>query len=126
MEIESVCGQDYDVEMSSVADVLSGLELSVNEKKTRVRKPGQRQEVTGVIVNEKIQAPISTRKKLRQSVYYIEKYGLVSHLEKTENERANHIYHLLGIANFILFLNPEDEEAKRYKTILQSYILREN
>ena len=109
-----------------VRNVLNDMGLRINEKKIRIRKPGQRQEVTGVIVNEKIQAPISTRKKLRQAVYYIEKYGLASHLERTENTRANHIYHLLGIANFILFLNPDDEEVKRYKDILRNYILRED
>lgn len=109
-----------------VKNVLSDMDLNINERKIRVRKHGQRQEVTGVIVNEKIQSPKSIRKKLRQSVYYIEKYGLVSHLDKTENTRANHIYHLLGIATFILFLNPEDNEAKRYRTILRNYILRED
>lgn len=102
--------------------VLKDMELKINEKKVRVRKPGQRQEVTGVVVNEKIQAPKEIRKKLRQSVYYIEKYGLVSHLEKTENTKANHIHHLLGIANFILFLNPEDKETKHYITVLRNYI----
>ena len=45
---------------------------------------------------------------------YIQKYGLASHLEKTENLKANHIFHLLGIANFILFLNPNDKEAQNY------------
>jgi RNA-directed DNA polymerase len=98
--------------------------LQINEKKIRVRKPSQRQEVTGVIVNEKIQAPREMRRKLRQSVYYIEKFGLASHLDKTENPRANHVYHLLGIANFILFLNPKDQEVLEYREILRKYILR--
>ena len=108
-----------------VGKVLSQFELKINEKKTRVRRPGQKQEVTGVIVNEKIQAPKELRKQLRQAVYYIEKYGLASHLEKTENLKANHVYHWLGIANFILFLNPNDEEALRYKKILHRYVIRD-
>lgn len=107
-----------------VRGILPDFGLQINEKKVRVRKPGQRQEVTGVIVNEKIQAPREMRKKLRQSVYYIEKYGLASHLDKTENTKANHIYHLLGIANFILFLNPEDQEARSYIEILRKYLPR--
>lgn len=107
-----------------IRSVLPDFGLQINEKKVRVRKPGQRQEVTGVIVNEKIQAPKEMRKKLRQSVYYIEKYGLASHLDKTENTRANHIFHLLGIANFILFLNPEDQEARNYIEMLRKYLPR--
>jgi RNA-directed DNA polymerase len=105
-----------------VRSVLRDVDLRINYEKLRVRRPGQRQEVTGVIVNEKIQAPREVRKKLRQSVYYIEKYGLISHLDKTENTRANHIYHLLGIANFILFLNPEDQEVQSYIEILRKYL----
>jgi RNA-directed DNA polymerase len=109
-----------------IRDVLRDANLQINEKKIRIRTPGQRQEVTGVIVNEKIQAPKEMRRKLRQSVYYIEKFGLASHLDKTENTRANHIYHLLGIANFILFLNPEDQEARGYIETLRKYLPRKD
>jgi RNA-directed DNA polymerase len=89
-----------------VRQVLNDEGLKINDKKTRVRGKNQRQEVTGIVVNEKMQAPKNLRKRLRQAVYYIEKYGLPSHLEKTNNQRANHIRHLLGIANFILDINP--------------------
>ena len=105
-----------------VRNVLKSMDLLINYKKLRTRRPGQRQEVTGVVVNEKIQAPKELRKKLRQSVYYIEKYGLSSHLEKTENLKANHIYHLLGIANFILFLNPDDQEVINHIATLRKYL----
>lgn len=105
-----------------VRNVLDDVNLRVNEKKIRVRKKHQRQEVTGIVVNEKMQVPREVRRKLRQSVYYIEKYGLNSHLEHTENTRANHIKHLLGIANFILFVNPEDEEVAKYVRILKEFL----
>jgi RNA-directed DNA polymerase len=108
-----------------VRGVLKENKLKINYKKVRVRRPGQRQEVTGAVVNEKIQAPKEIRKKLRQSVYYIEKYGMASHLDKTENTKANHIYHLLGMANFILFLNPDDQEVRGYVEILRKYVPRE-
>lgn len=104
-----------------VRSVLQENNLLINEKKIRVRRQGQRQEVTGAIVNEKIQAPIELRKKLRQSVYYINKFGLNSHLEKTNNKNANHIDYLLGIANFILFLNPNDKEVREYIEILRKF-----
>ena len=38
-----------------VRSVLHDVGLQINEKKLRVRRPSQRQEVTGVVVNEKIQ-----------------------------------------------------------------------
>jgi len=104
-----------------VKSVMNDINLRLNEKKIRVRRPGQRQEVTGVVVNEKMQAPKELRRELRQAVYYIEKYGLASHLDKTENFKANHVYHWLGIANFILFLNPKDEDALRCRELLRKH-----
>lgn len=96
-----------------------GLEL--NEKKTRLMKRHNRQEVTGIIVNEKMQAFRSIRRKVRQDIYYIEKYGLDSHMTTTNKKRANYVNHLRGIANFILFVNPNDKNAKHAIEFLSSF-----
>lgn len=105
-----------------VRKVLTDEDLRINEQKIRVRKPHQRQEVTGIVVNEKLQIPREVKRKVRQAVFYIEKYGLNSHLQKIENNRANYIRHLLGITNHIIFINPHDEEAKKYRDILRGYL----
>lgn len=97
-----------------VKKILSEEGFSLNDSKTRLRYYYEKQEVTGIIVNEKLQVPISLRKKLRQDMYYINKYGLNSHLSKTKNTKANYLKHLLGIANFILFINPKDQDTKKH------------
>lgn len=109
-----------------VESVLKDYDLVINKKKTRVLKKHQRQLVTGIVVNEKLQAPRKMRKELRQAVYYIEKFGLSSHLEKTNNKKANHIKYLLGIANFILFINPDDREVREYVQLLSRYLEFDN
>ena len=103
-----------------VRQTLSNLRLDLNEKKTRLMRAHQRQEVTGIVVNKKLQAPIDCRKELRQCIYYIEKYGIESHLEKIGEMRGNYVSHLLGKANFILFINPHDKDALKAKNILYS------
>lgn len=105
-----------------VREVLSDEGLNLNEEKTRLMLPHQRQEVTGIVVNEKLQAPREMRRRLRQAVYYIDKHGLGSHLEHTSETRANHVRHLMGIANFILFVNKHDEDAKYALTVLRPYV----
>jgi RNA-directed DNA polymerase len=95
-----------------VIKVLADEGLSLNVKKTRLMLEHNRQEVTGIVVNEKMQAPREVRTKLRQAIYYIEKYGMDSHMEFTSESRANYLNHLRGIANFILFVNPKDTHAK--------------
>jgi RNA-directed DNA polymerase len=101
--------------------VLSDMNLTINEKKTRSRKPNQRQEITGITVNSKMQVSRELRRQLRQSIYFIKKYGFASHLEKTKNQKANSLKHLMGIANFILFVNPADAETANYKNYLSEY-----
>lgn len=92
----------------------------INSQKTRVARKNTRQEVTGIIVNSKMQAPKESRKKIRQEVYYINKYGLESHLKHINENRTHYINHLLGKINFALYINPKDEEMGVYfETIKQ-------
>jgi RNA-directed DNA polymerase len=57
--------------------------LFINPKKTRLQKVGYRQEVTGLIVNEKVNVRRRYIKKIRMWLYYWEKYGY---------EKAEHIF----------------------------------
>ena len=58
--------------------------LLINPKKTRLQKRGERQEVTGLTVNEGVNVSKKYIKELRMYLYYCEKYG---------NERAQEIYY---------------------------------
>lgn len=95
---------------------MMGLEL--NDDKTRVRIQGQQQEVTGIVVNDRIQLPKRTRKEIRQNMYYISKFGLQSHLEYIGAENNNYLEQLLGKVGYAVFINPKDKEMERYKNTL--------
>ena len=92
--------------------------LTVNCKKIRVRKNNCRQMVTGIVVNEKLQAPRKYRDKIRQEVYYINKYGLDSHLEHIGETRKNYLKHLIGKANYVKNINKNDQRIDDYLAIL--------
>lgn len=49
--------------------------LVINPKKTRLQKTGYRQEVTGLIVNDKVNVRRRYVKQIRMWLYYWEKYG---------------------------------------------------
>lgn len=101
---------------------LDKLELRLNPNKTKLRGRGERQMVTGITVNEKAQIPKFERNRIRIEVYYLEKFGLKSHLEMTDNQRGNYLHHLLGKINFALHINPADKKMHSYKAIVQEIL----
>lgn len=94
--------------------------FKVNEEKTRVRRRNQRQEVTGIVVNEKLQLSRKLLHKLRSDVYYINKYGLNSHMQFTNERKKNYLYHLIGLTNYAAFINPYDKKLEDYLIILKN------
>ena len=65
---------------------------------------------------------LTLEKKLRADAYYINKYGLESHLAQRKIKKAHYLEHLRGIANFILFLNAEDKDAKNAISLIDKHI----
>lgn len=105
--------------ITAVRKVLAGSGFSLNEAKTRLMLRHERQEVTGVVVNQRLQAPRNIRRMLRQEIYYIDRFGLTSHEEHRPSLYANRRDHLRGVAEFILFLNPDDRDARNAIEVLR-------
>ncbi|WP_299385807.1 reverse transcriptase domain-containing protein [uncultured Lacinutrix sp.] len=55
--------------------IISSQNFRVNEKKVRLQKRGYKQEVTGLIVNEKVNTPNFYVKEIRQWIYFWESKG---------------------------------------------------
>lgn len=109
-----------------VSDVLYKAGFLLNPSKTRVAKPNSRQIVSGIVVNDHMQLPKEQRRLIRQEMYYIEKYGVDSHLYYIGNTRRNYLPHLLGMVNYGLFINPNDNELKKYRTALRNMLSGKN
>lgn len=105
---------------------LSKEDLKINESKTHLMAASQRQVVTGLIVNEKPQVPKKKRREIRQAMFYIQKYGLQEHLLKINCKKLNYLEHLLGLVNFVLFINPKDTEYLGYNKLLHKWIEEKN
>ena len=101
---------------------LATMGLYLNRDKTKLMKASQRQIVTGVVVNKKLQVVRSKRKKIRQTIYYIKKFGVEEHQKKTQSQKQNFLQHLRGEIQFVLFINPTDDEFQEYKKYINSLI----
>ncbi len=106
--------------ISKVRKMLGKLGLTLNDKKTHVISKSCCQVVTGMVVNQKVQVPLSYRKKIRQEMYYIQRYGLDSHLKRMKIQNKNeYINSLMGKIGYVLQINQEDQEFQNYQSYIQ-------
>ena len=102
---------------------LEKMGFEINEEKTHFITSRTRQQVTGIVVNEKINISSDYRRKLRQEIYYVLKYGAEDaysrHKEKNETSTATarqYLLSLIGRTDHVLQVRKEDayfREARR-------------
>ena len=105
-----------------VKSELRKLGLFLNDKKTIVLHSGQRKSITGIVANEKPNVPVAYRRKLRQELYYCQKYGIENHLTRTKSDAPADCYirQLLGRINYVLSVDPENSEMIMYRDWLRN------
>ncbi|MYM55805.1 reverse transcriptase domain-containing protein [Thalassovita mangrovi] len=93
---------DTDAQIRLVDKQLSKIGLSVNARKTRVLLPHVRQDVTGLVVNEKISVPQDYRRRLRQECYFIQKFGIHGHAREVNaaNPRVR-LEEVIGMLSYV-------------------------
>ena len=107
--------------ITKVRKMLYKLGLELNDKKIHIISKSANQNVTGIVVNEKVQVSSIYRKKLRQEIYYIKKFGLISHMKKrninvNEEKYLNTLY---GKILYVLQINENDKEFIEYKKFIK-------
>ena len=104
-----------------VKNELSKLGLYLKNRKTAVIPASKCQRVTGIVVNEKMNIAKEYKKKLRQDMYYIKKFGLDEHLSKIGiSDKEQYLLSLNGRIAFVLQTVPNDREFMEYKKFLHS------
>jgi RNA-directed DNA polymerase len=84
--------------------------FEINEEKTRVLRPNQRQSVTGVAVNDRLSVPRTTIRRVRAILHNAQLTGLEA------QNRDNHPYFehwLLGMIGWIGMVQPETGDKLR-------------
>ena len=82
----------------------------INENKLRFQYSYQRQEVTGLVVNKTVKIAPRLKKELDYAIYYCQKFGVESHMQKIGCTRSFYKEHLYGIAYFVKMINVEQGE----------------
>lgn len=91
-----------------LTDIINSEGFAVNNKKTRILYPHQRQEITGLIVNNgSLKIPKAYKRKIQQEIYYCKKYGVNNHKIKTGDEHRFYKEHLYGKAYYVFMVEPK-------------------
>lgn len=100
-----------------VTKKLKKRKLFVNTLKTKVFTNNEKQIVTGVIVNKKLQVDRTIRKNIRLEVYFLKKNPRehLSRISGDVNEQKKYLLSLLGKINYVLHINRKDEKMMEYK-----------
>lgn len=108
---------------SKVNDLLKGYGLFINRKKKQYIKENRRKKITGIIVNEKANTPVEYRKKIRQEMFYISRYGLKDHMEHIGCDKTEEKYllSLLGKIDHVLSVK-HSEEFEEYKKQIKNLL----
>lgn len=86
--------------------------FKINNKKTRFAGRHQRQEITGLIINDgKPRVAKSYKRKLQQEIYYCRRFGVISHMETIGQTKRFYREHLYGKAYFIKMVEPDVGDA---------------
>ena len=87
---------------SFITKIVNDENFEINEKKSRFAYKNQRQEVTGLIVNDgEIRVNKNYKRKVYQEIYYCTKFGVSSHMKKIKCDKAFYKEYLYGKAFFI-------------------------
>lgn len=116
----SGCFEEREI-ISFVKGELRKLGLFLKNRKTAVVPATKRQCVTGIVVNEKMNITKDYRKKVRQEVYYIRKFGLDGCLNNMGiSDKERYLLSLKGRIAFVLQTIPNNCEFIEYKNFLDS------
>lgn len=96
--------------------------FKVNSKKTSLKINAGQNIVTGILVKDSVFVPKKYKRKLRQEMFFINKFGILSHIATSNIRDPNYLYSLMGRINFVLSVEPNNEEFIEYQNKIKAII----
>lgn len=107
--------------IKQVFDIIKKENFKVNHKKTRLQGRGYRQEVTGVIVNDKLNVHRKYIKNLRALIYLVKKFGFeeARKIYKYKNGNKDILDVINGKLNYLKMIKGEEDST--YLKLFEKY-----
>lgn len=98
-----------------IIEIIESFGFKINTKKTKLLVKEKQKIVTGIdITGSKLTLPRNTRREIKKTMFFIKKYGLISHMNNEKIKNANYLLSLEGKVRFWLQVDPENTEAKNF------------
>ena len=101
--------------LQELEDIVRSCGFKINEKKTRLQKNGSKQEVTGLIVCEKVNTYRQFTKNLRAAVFHAETNGCTPHDFNNIMGRISYLAMVKG---------PDNPNVKRFRAMMSKVEVR--
>ncbi|MDX2107960.1 MAG: reverse transcriptase family protein [Candidatus Melainabacteria bacterium] len=85
------------------------LGFKANTKKLRIQRQSDRQKVTGITVNKKLNPSKKLVRKVRQQIYYCKKFGVAQHCKQVGIDPISYQEKIYGELGFIGMMRPDLE-----------------
>jgi RNA-directed DNA polymerase len=86
--------------------------LNINHEKTRLKHEHGSRIITGIAINNgRLSVPGKFKRALKNEIYFIRRFGLLSHMSNQKIHRPNYLQSLLGKIGFWLYIEPTNEYA---------------
>ena len=102
-----------------VTNIIEDCGFAVNNKKTFLQHSKGKRILTGIsIAEEKMKLPKDYKRKLKQEIFYINTYGILSHMRNQKIKNPAYLQSIIGKLRFWLSVEPNNRYARM---ILQQY-----
>lgn len=103
----------------TVENIVSEYGLKLNIEKTRLKIDHGSRVVTGVsIENGRLSVPSKFKRDLKNEIFFIEKFGLLSHLSNKKISNPNYLHTLLGRISYWLHIEPDNKNAQSARKLI--------
>lgn len=116
----AISGEDVEFSLSFLIKRIARDEgFDINAEKTKFYPEGINRVITGVAVGkDSLGVPRGYRRDLSKDVYYVAKFGVLSHVAKTKKRHPLLLESLKGRLGFWEFIDPTDKKVDRLRRSL--------
>ncbi|EIM8482893.1 RNA-directed DNA polymerase [Serratia marcescens] len=109
-----------------ITNIIANYGLQVNSDKTSLLIKANKKIITGIsVTGQKPSLPREYKRKLKNELHFIKKYGYLSHISQQKIKDPNYLLSILGRVSFWLQVEPHNELAITSRDYLLS-ILKNN